>query len=203
MRYLTYLQAALAATICCISFVAGCSSTEPAQTRADGNDPTTAEASSLGESASKPVREEGPTEATTALKPTTEAPLPERDGEALWCALLDRHPSLHPFYKRAVLWGAISPSPLAIIHVVDQDWKDLSEPQKRALERYARSRVKAIRDAPLDYCNVPNANLSITRSITLRAKRMTDKHWGIMVGRLSPDGLDIAADRIVRSGLRR
>lgn len=144
---------------------------------------------------------------TTKAKPVARATtrntsVDDAEGKALWEDLMSQHPELDPFYKRPVLWGALSPRPLTVIHVVKDDWERLSNEQKTALERYAGTQVKVVQSAPLKHCNVRTSNLNLAMSVTSKAQSMSDRHWGIMVGKITPDGRDITADKIIRSGMQ-
>lgn len=121
-------------------------------------------------------------------------------GRKLWLTLLSRHGGLDAFYQQPTLWGA-AVRPRCVIHVVHSDWVSLSTTDRAHLGLYARSQIARVKAAPLQHCSPAGLQGRAADLIRTNAGRMTNADWGIMVGRLSPDGRDILADEIFRPSL--
>lgn len=120
-------------------------------------------------------------------------------GKAMHLAILSRHKKIDKFYREPFLWGELTGKPLCCISVSEKDWESLDEPKKKLLADYAKSLVGKIKTDPFKYGKVgPTAQMAPV--VRKNVAGMTDGSWGIMVGAVSPNGRDILADRIARSG---
>ena len=120
-------------------------------------------------------------------------------GMALHAQILDRHPTIDPYYRDAVLWGSLTAKPLAAISVPISDWQALSESERRSLEAYAASLISKVKTSPLKHSNTP-ATAPTASKIRANVSTMTSASWGILVGHTTPDGHYIYADKFVSSG---
>jgi hypothetical protein len=114
-------------------------------------------------------------------------------------SIYDRYPRLDPFYRRVLLYGAGTLEPLAVIHVPEPDWTDLSGDQRDLLGSYVASHVDAVTAQPFAFSDIPE-DAPAARLIRLNVARMSTTSWGILVGRLTDDGRDIYSDRMAVTG---
>ena len=122
-----------------------------------------------------------------------------KEGRTIHLEILARHKKLDKFYQEPYLWGEVTSKPLCCISLPIEDWESLPEKDKDSLASYAASLVKKIKADPFKYAKV-SLNASLASVVRTKVVAMTDDSWGIMVGSISPDGIDIGADRIARSG---
>jgi hypothetical protein len=122
-----------------------------------------------------------------------------KEGKAIHLEILARHKKIDRFYREPYLWGEATSKPLCCISVPAKDWESLAEKKKELLTRYAASLVKKVKADPFKYAKV-SLNAPLASVVRGNVAAMTDDSWGIMVGSISPDGRDIGADRIARSG---
>jgi len=120
-------------------------------------------------------------------------------GRKVHAKIINNHPSITKDHLEPCLWGALTSNPLAIIIVPIDDWAVLSDNDKNLLAAYAASLVETIKSNPFKYSDVPST-APIANKIQTNVSRMTSTSFGIMAGRINPNGKSILFDRIVRSG---
>jgi len=120
-------------------------------------------------------------------------------GKELHLRILKRHPQIDQFYERPFLYGELTDSPLIIISVPMKDWDSISEKERDLLCEYVASLVTQARLSPFSYTKIPQ-NAPIAPIIKQNVSKMTEKSWGILVGRISEDGRDIYSDKLVKTG---
>lgn len=120
-------------------------------------------------------------------------------GKAVHLAILSRYKKIDRFYREPFLWGELTGKPLCCISVPEKEWESLDETKKKLLADYVKSLVNKIKANPFKYAKVsPTAPMAAVVRRNIAA--MTRDSWGIMVGSITPDGRDMGADRIARSG---
>jgi hypothetical protein len=124
---------------------------------------------------------------------------PADKGKLLHASLLGRHAGIDHYYRRPVLWGAATGQPLAVICVPIDDWSGLTADDRGDLKAYAASLVNLVQSDPFTYSGIP-ASAPAAPLVRRNAAGMTAASWGVLVGKLSPDGRDILSDEIVVRG---
>lgn len=121
-------------------------------------------------------------------------------GRELHLEILERHRKIDKFYHEPSVNGVLTDKPLLCISVPETDWESLPESKKDDLAAYVASLLINLKSDPFIYYNGVDANAPAARIARRNIKTMSSESWGIMVGKISPDGRDIMSDRIVRSG---
>jgi len=121
-------------------------------------------------------------------------------GKKLHLAILDKHRKIDKFYREPFVNGILTSTPLLCISVPENDWESLPESKKSMLAAYVASLLDNLKSDPFMYYNGVDANAPAAPTALKNIKKMSSESWGIMVGRISPDGRDIMSDRVARSG---
>lgn len=122
-----------------------------------------------------------------------------KEGKTLHLHILARNKKIDKFYREPFVWGSGTNRPLCCISVPVRDWESLPESKKQTLAHYAASLVGKVKANPFKYAGV-KANAPAALAVRGNIAGMTDDSWCIMTGAISPDGRDIGADQIARSG---
>ena len=123
-----------------------------------------------------------------------------KKGRELHLGILKKLKKIDNFYREPFVNGALSTNPLLCISVPERDWEALSESKKDALAAYVASLLGNLKSDPFFYNTGVDAKAPAASIARENIKSMSGKSWGIMVGRISPDGRDIMYDRIARAG---
>lgn len=124
---------------------------------------------------------------------------PAEQGMKLHLRILKQHPQIEQSYEKPFLWGELTDNPLVVITVPTNDWDFISVKEKELLCEYAASLVTQARSNPFHYTKTPQ-NAPIAPILKQNVSKMTDKSWGILVGRISENGKHIYADKLAKTG---
>lgn len=124
---------------------------------------------------------------------------PSEQGRELHLRILRKHPKIDRFYEKPMLSGELTDNPLVVINVPAKDWASISEKDRDLLCKYVASLVTKVRSSPFSYTTIPE-NAPIASRVKQNISKMTDRSWGIRVGRISEDGRDIYSDKVVKTG---
>jgi hypothetical protein len=119
-----------------------------------------------------------------------------KQGHDLHLRILASNPRIDKFYRQPFIHGALSNKPVCCISVPVVNWRSLSEPEKQALKNYASSLVNQVKADPFKYSGVA-VNAPVAPNVRRNVAAMSNNSWGIIVGKISPDGRDILSDQII------
>lgn len=123
-----------------------------------------------------------------------------KKGKEIHLAILNKHKKVAKVYRDPFVRGALSTKPLLCISVPAGDWAALPENKKDALAAYVASLLGKLKSDPFFYDSGIDPDAPAASIASRNIKSMSSKSWGIMTGRISPDGQDILSDRIAKAG---
>ena len=119
-----------------------------------------------------------------------------KTGQNIHLKILASHPKIDKFYQEPFIYGGFTKAPICCISVPETNWKSLSASDKQALKDYASSLVEKVKSDPFKYARIPSGAPAAS-NVRHNVSTMSDNSWGIVVGKISPDGRDILVDKII------
>jgi hypothetical protein len=119
-------------------------------------------------------------------------------GKELHLRILKEHHKIDQVYEKPTLFGELTDNPLVVINVPINDWDSISYKDKSLLCEYVKSLITQVRSDPFAYTKIPQ-NAPIAHKFKQNIFKMTDKSWGVLVGRISEDGRHIYSDKVART----